>query len=65
MILDATTVTHFMIPFSRNEQYIGGSQKLASIKDKLTGDGHRRLALWGMGGVGYVEYEIETCSYRC
>lgn len=46
-----------MVPFSRNADYIGTSQK---IKDQLNrhGDqagGHRRLALWGLGGVGYVD----------
>lgn len=49
---------HFMVPFSKNEHFIRRSQKIARLKDKLVGcnvGGHRRLALWGLGGVGYVE----------
>ncbi|KAF8241213.1 hypothetical protein K440DRAFT_592033, partial [Wilcoxina mikolae CBS 423.85] len=56
---NVATNTYFMIPFSRNEQYIGRSQKLACIKDKLVGGGHRRLALWGMGGVGKTQDVLE------
>jgi hypothetical protein len=45
-----------MVPFSRNEKYIGESEKLARLRDGLGGgkvSGHRRIALWGLGGVGY------------
>jgi hypothetical protein len=42
-----------MVPFSKNDRYIGTSDKLAN---KLEGDGHHRLALWGLGGVGYDPY---------
>lgn len=57
MLIDIGTSIYFMVPFSRNADYIGTSQK---IKDQLNrhGDqagGHRRLALWGLGGVGYVD----------
>jgi hypothetical protein len=43
----------FMVPFSRNERYIRRSDTLERLGDKLVGEGHRRLALWGLGGVGY------------
>lgn len=48
-----------MVPFSQNPDYIGTSQKL---KDQLSGNnagGHQRLALWGLGGAGYVEFKIQ------
>ncbi|KAF8534452.1 hypothetical protein BDD12DRAFT_895849 [Trichophaea hybrida] len=57
--LNVATISYFMIPFSKNEQYIGRSQKLACIKDKLVGGGNRRLALWGMGGVGKTQDVLE------
>lgn len=45
----------FMVPFPRNERYIGKSANNASIRDQLSGaqaENHQRLALWGLGGVG-------------
>jgi hypothetical protein len=44
----------FMVPFSRNERYIGKSQRQSRLKEALTRDkgGHRRLGLYGLGGIG-------------
>jgi hypothetical protein len=53
MLLAAKVPVHFIVPFARNERYIGRSAKRASIQEKLSGTtGHRRLALCGLGGVG-------------
>ena len=46
-----------MVPFSRNTNFVARSKKLAYLRSKLEGaepGGHRRLALCGLGGVGYV-----------
>jgi glycerol-3-phosphate dehydrogenase len=47
---------HFMVPYSRNERYIGRDPKVGRIPEKLAqqkNSGHRRLAMYGLGGVGY------------
>ncbi|KAF8245681.1 TPR-like protein [Wilcoxina mikolae CBS 423.85] len=48
---------YFMVPFSKNEQFIGRSQKISRLRSKLEGlgSGHRRIALWGLGGVGKTQ----------
>ncbi|KAI5778075.1 hypothetical protein EDC01DRAFT_675361 [Geopyxis carbonaria] len=52
----AKVPVHFFVPFSRNGQYIGRSTKHAYIEQKLlSATGHRRLALWGLGGVGKTQ----------
>jgi hypothetical protein len=54
---------HFMVPFPRNEDFIGESyiaswfkayrkERIAAGKSEYTG--HLRLALCGLGGIGYV-----------
>ena len=45
---------HFMVPFSRNEMFTGSSQLYNRLKKVGTGR-HLRLALYGLGGIGYVE----------
>ncbi|KAF8541724.1 hypothetical protein BDD12DRAFT_790429 [Trichophaea hybrida] len=53
---------HFMVPFSRNTRFIARSKKLAYLRNKLEGDepdGHRRLALWGLGGVGKTQNVLD------
>jgi hypothetical protein len=71
MTSDGTTVVavttkdkpHFMVPFPKNEKFIGKShisfwfqdyrqQRIASGQSEHTG--HLRLALCGLGGIGYV-----------
>ena len=50
------TSVHFMVPYSRNERFIAGDQKSGCIKEKLAErklGQHRRLAIYGLGGVGY------------
>ncbi|KAF8246581.1 TPR-like protein [Wilcoxina mikolae CBS 423.85] len=51
-----------MVPFSRNTRFIARSNKLAYLRNKLEGDesgGHRRLALWGLGGVGKTQNVLD------
>ena len=43
-----------MVPFSKNENFIGSSQVYKRLNKAGTG-GHLRLALYGLGGIGYVE----------
>ena len=45
---------HFMVPFSRNKGFVGKSQTLKWVDEKIKGGefGHHRVALWGMGGIG-------------
>ena len=50
---------HFMVPFPRNEGFIGTSRTLEWFKeaDAMQGSqlyGHRRIGVCGLGGVGYV-----------
>ena len=48
---------HFMVPFLKNEKFIGTSRVYERLKENPgKSEGHRRLALCGLGGAGYVEY---------
>ena len=45
---------HFMVPYSGNKKFI--DQKSGCIRKKLAEQNpsyHRRLAIYGLGGVGY------------
>ena len=51
------SLVHFMVPYSRNERFIAGGQKSSRIREKLAErkpGHHRRLAIYGLGGVGYT-----------
>ena len=55
-ILAPVLLAHFMVPYSRNERFIAGDQTLGRIREKLAEQKlshHRRLAIYGLGGVGY------------
>ena len=48
-----------MVPYSRNEKFIAGDQKSGGIREKLAEkklSHHRRLAIYGLGGVGYSNH---------
>ena len=50
-----------MIPYPRNDEFIGSSQSYVWLKKKLEGtntgtSSYGRLALWGLGGIGYVSH---------
>ena len=51
---DKQPSAHFIVPFSRNEMFIGSSQVYEWLNKAGTGR-HLRLALYGLGGIGYVE----------
>ena len=42
-----------MVPFSKNEKFIGSSQVYKWLNNAATGS-HLHLALYGLGGIGYV-----------
>ena len=45
-----------MVPYPRNERFIAGDQGLSRIREELAEQklsNHRRLAIYGMAGVGY------------
>ena len=49
-------LVHFMVPYSRNERFIARDQKSGRIGEKLAEQNpshYRRLAIYGLGGVGY------------
>ncbi|KAA8895944.1 hypothetical protein FN846DRAFT_301079 [Sphaerosporella brunnea] len=53
---------HFIVPYSRNERFIAGDQNLGRIKEKLAAQKsshHRRLAIYGLGGVGKTQDVLE------
>ena len=58
-------MVHFMVPYSRNEKFIAPDQRLDLIREKLAEQNpsyHRRLAIYGLGGVGYcspIKYEAK------
>lgn len=42
-----------MVPYSPNKLFVGQKQSRDALNDALgPDDGHRRLAIWGLGGVG-------------
>jgi len=43
---------YFMVPFSRNCDYVSRGDILDQLKQKQM-NGIERFALWGLGGVGY------------
>ena len=47
-------IAHFMVPFSKNDMFIGSSQVYEWLNKAGTGK-HLCLALYGLGGIGYVE----------
>ena len=50
---EAETPIHFMVPYPKNEYYIGTSQTAEHFIKNPIGKGvHRRFTLWGLGGVG-------------
>ena len=56
LILAPAAMVHFMVPYLRNERFIPGNQKSGRIREKLAEQKlshHRRLAIYGLGGVGY------------
>ncbi|KJZ69480.1 hypothetical protein HIM_11122 [Hirsutella minnesotensis 3608] len=52
------------IPFSKNCQFVGRSEILKTVREKLFGDhGHRRIALVGLGGVGKTQVALHIAHW--
>jgi hypothetical protein len=53
---------HFMVPFPKNEDYVGKSQVRTFVEEKRCTQGtlisHVSVALCGLGGAGYVRFSI-------
>lgn len=48
-----SAVHYWTVPYGRNRLFTGRKNTVLQI-EKLAGDtGHRRIALYGLGGVGY------------
>jgi hypothetical protein len=51
-------IVHFMVPFPRNEGFVGESLVLSWFgereRSKAGNTGHHSVALVGLGGIGYV-----------
>jgi hypothetical protein len=64
--LDLEPPVYFMVLFPRNNKFIGRTQKIRCIRDKLSEDksiGRQCLAIWGLGGIGYDGSPIELNDY--
>ena len=67
MGLNAEPVIHFIVPFSQDARFIGGDQNRKILSEKLescSASGHRRLAIHGLGGVGYVPSRISDGPFE-
>lgn len=59
------------MPYVKNEEFVGRSSVLQSLKSQLgfgSDDGtkpRQRVALYGLGGVGYVDYPLIRSIYGC
>ena len=48
-----TSEPHFMVPFSRSEDFVGRGDVLEKLEISFTvRDYQPRAALWGLGGIG-------------
>ncbi|KAL4998888.1 hypothetical protein BDV10DRAFT_62105 [Aspergillus recurvatus] len=60
----ASTTRRFMVPFTRNPQFVGRHRELQELEGWIaTPDGPRKLALTGLGGVGKTQVALEL-AYR-
>lgn len=51
--------SHFVIPYSRNQTFVSRQPELDAVAAQLSGNGHRRVAIYGLGGVGKSQIAIE------
>ncbi|KAF8535293.1 hypothetical protein BDD12DRAFT_782634 [Trichophaea hybrida] len=52
-----------MVPYSRNRLFTGRKSAVEEIEGLASDVGHRRIALYGLGGVGKTQIALE-CAYR-
>ncbi|CUS07633.1 unnamed protein product, partial [Tuber aestivum] len=50
--LEEASRPHRIIPYRRNSKFTGREHLIESIKRLSKGNGHRRIALHGLGGSG-------------
>ncbi|KAL8741826.1 MAG: hypothetical protein Q9190_005609 [Brigantiaea leucoxantha] len=56
----SSTASSYCIPFLRNRRFIGRTEKLKELEEKLIISGHcSKLALVGLGGVGKTQVALE------
>ncbi|KAI5777283.1 hypothetical protein EDC01DRAFT_624203 [Geopyxis carbonaria] len=48
--------SHFIVPLPKNPNFIGGMQ--SQIQKKLEQSGHRRVAIYGLGGIGKTQESL-------
>lgn len=55
----------FVVPFSRNEQFVGRKGVISKLFAKLSPSPnyHKRLAIAGLGGVGLVDSVNRLCCF--
>jgi tetratricopeptide (TPR) repeat protein len=65
-------LSHFLVPFPRNEHFVGRDTQLKELTTRLNTDQFcRRVAVWGLGGVGKTQivlefaYEMRKTSPTC
>jgi hypothetical protein len=52
--ISASALRHWMVPYGRNRLFTGRKSTVEEIEGLASDSGHRRIALYGLGGVGYV-----------
>ncbi|KAL2826956.1 hypothetical protein BDW59DRAFT_160535, partial [Aspergillus cavernicola] len=61
---DASKNRHFMIPFGRNNRFVGRQDEIQKLEDLISApDGAKKLAITGLGGVGKTQIALEL-AYR-
>jgi hypothetical protein len=53
-----------IIPYSQNERFTGREGVSAELTRYLSMSGHRRAALYGLGGVGYVPAVVWNTDFQ-
>ncbi|KAF4612495.1 hypothetical protein G7Y89_g15595 [Cudoniella acicularis] len=68
----ATPLSHFRVPFPQNEHFVGRDSQLKELTTRLNTDQFcRRVAVWGLGGIGKTQivlkfaYETRKTSPTC
>lgn len=52
-----------LLPFSRNEFFVGRNDQLRSLEELIRQTSHRRITIFGLGGCGKSALALE-CAYR-
>ena len=52
-----------IIPFPKNNQFVGRASILKSLRERLEHDDHRKLAIVGLGGIGKTQVALQTAYW--